>query len=76
MEVAGKNFSVLLINESSSLRAMRKVLIVLISILSVAFAQAQSAKVLADKIVGILGDKIVLKSDLLNYIDDIKRRGV
>jgi peptidyl-prolyl cis-trans isomerase SurA len=75
LEVAGKNFSVLLINESSSLRAMRKVLIVLISILSVAFAQAQSARVLADKIVGILGDKIVLKSDLLNYIDDIKRRG-
>ncbi len=37
--------------------------------------QAQSAKVLADKIVGILGDKIVLKSDLLNYIDDIQRRG-
>jgi peptidyl-prolyl cis-trans isomerase SurA len=38
-------------------------------------SQAQSAKVLADKIVGILGDKIVLKSDLANYIDDIKRKG-
>jgi peptidyl-prolyl cis-trans isomerase SurA len=38
-------------------------------------AQAQQAKVLVDKIVGILGDKIVLKSDLLNYIDDMKRRG-
>ena len=54
---------------------MRKVLILLLSILFVGAAEAQSAKVLADKIVGILGDKIVLKSDLLNYIDDIKRKG-
>lgn len=55
---------------------MRKALILFVSILFIsAGARAQSAKVLADKIVGILGDKIVLKSDLLNYIDDIKRRG-
>lgn len=36
---------------------------------------AQTAKLLADKIVAIVGDKIVLRSDLLNYIDDIKRQG-
>jgi len=41
----------------------------------VGVANAQSARVLADKIVGILGDKIVLKSDISNYIDDIKRKG-
>jgi peptidyl-prolyl cis-trans isomerase SurA len=34
-----------------------------------------SARVLADKIVGIVGDKIVLRSDLVNYIDDMKRQG-
>lgn len=54
---------------------MRKAIIFFFSILLVNMAQAQQAKVLVDKIVGILGDKIVLKSDLLNYIDDMKRRG-
>ena len=51
--------------------------IVLIVLFTVLFAgvKAQSARVLADKIVGILGDKIVLKSDISNYIDDIKRKG-
>ena len=38
-------------------------------------ARAQSARVLADKIAGIVGDKIVLKSEIINYIDDIKRQG-
>ena len=38
-------------------------------------AEAQSARVLADKIAGIVGDKIVLKSEIINYIDDIKRQG-
>ncbi len=43
-----------------------------------AYAQqktGQSHKVLADKIVAVLGDKIVLRSDILNYIDDEKRQG-
>ena len=41
------------------------------------FAQktGQSHKVLADKIVAVLGDKIILRSDILNYIDDEKRQG-
>jgi len=38
-------------------------------------ARAQTARVLADKIAGIVGDKIVLKSEIINYIDDIKRQG-
>ena len=38
-------------------------------------ARAQSARVLADKIVGIVGDKIVLRSDLTNYIEDMRRQG-
>jgi peptidyl-prolyl cis-trans isomerase SurA len=37
--------------------------------------KAQSARVLADKIAGIVGDKIVLKSEIINYIDDIRRQG-
>lgn len=38
-------------------------------------AQGQSHKVLADKIIGVVGDKIVLKSDITNYIEDQKRQG-
>ena len=35
---------------------------------------AQSKKVVADKIVGQVGDKIILQSDILNTIADIKRQ--
>ncbi|MFT3748218.1 MAG: peptidylprolyl isomerase [Agriterribacter sp.] len=38
-------------------------------------AQGQSHKVLADKIIGVVGDKIVLRSDITNYIEDEKRQG-
>lgn len=38
------------------------------------FAQAPR-KVVADKIVGIVGDKIILKSDVYNEIQDRQRRG-
>jgi peptidyl-prolyl cis-trans isomerase SurA len=54
---------------------MRKFFFIILPLLFAAGAQAQSARVLADKIIGILGDKIVLKSDIANYIDDIKRKG-
>jgi peptidyl-prolyl cis-trans isomerase SurA len=39
------------------------------------FMQAQNHKVVADQIVGIVGDKIVLQSDVTNSILDAKRRG-
>lgn len=39
------------------------------------FVQAQNHKVVADQIVGIVGDKIVLQSDVTNSILDAKRRG-
>ncbi len=54
---------------------MRKFILFLVSLCFLQIADAQSAKVLVDKIAGILGDKIVLKSDLTNYIEDIQRRG-
>ena len=38
-------------------------------------SKAQTARVLADRIIAIVGDKIVLKSDIVNYMDDIKRQG-
>jgi len=38
-------------------------------------AVAQTHKVVADKIVGIVGDKIILKSDVTNEILDRQRRG-
>ena len=37
-------------------------------------AEAQSMKVVADKIVGQVGDKIILKSDIVNAIADIRRQ--
>ncbi|MBU3743247.1 MAG: peptidylprolyl isomerase, partial [Sediminibacterium sp.] len=37
-------------------------------------AQAQTMKVVADKIVGQVGDKIILKSDITNSIADLKRQ--
>jgi peptidyl-prolyl cis-trans isomerase SurA len=38
-------------------------------------AKGQTPRVLADKVIGIVGDKIVLRSDIFNYIDDAKRNG-
>jgi peptidyl-prolyl cis-trans isomerase SurA len=40
-----------------------------------AVVQAQSAKVVADKIAGIVGDRIILQSDIKNSIADIQRQG-
>ena len=35
---------------------------------------AQSKKVVADKIVGQVGDKIILQSDIMNAMSDMKRQ--
>lgn len=45
-----------------------------LSISSAAFAQPQ--KLLADKIIGIVGNKIVLKSDVDNSLSDMQRQGI
>lgn len=39
------------------------------------FAQSQPKKVVADKILGIVGDRIILQSDIKNSISDIVRQG-
>ena len=54
---------------------MKKILVFGLILLASQVATAQSARLLADKIVAIVGDKIVLRSDLVNYIDDMKRGG-
>ncbi|HET9055545.1 MAG TPA: peptidylprolyl isomerase [Chitinophagaceae bacterium] len=48
-------------------------LLILVSIFS--SAQGQPKKVLADKVVGVVGDRIILKSDIDNSIEDAKRQG-
>ena len=52
---------------------MKKILFAALSLLSSA-AMAQQ-KVVADKIVGIVGDKIILKSEIFIANEDIKRQG-
>lgn len=57
---------------------MKQVLFLISALVLSAAAMAQggqSHKVLADKIVAVIGDKIVLRSDILNYIEDEKRQG-
>jgi peptidyl-prolyl cis-trans isomerase SurA len=54
---------------------MKKAFLSAMLLLGALLANAQTARVLADKIAGIVGDKIVLRSEIYNYIDDIKRQG-
>jgi len=56
---------------------MKKIFILSLffTILATAFAQGQSAKVVADKILAIVGDRIILYSDIQNTIADAIRNG-
>ena len=53
---------------------MKKLLGLFLAIAGFHIVNAQRA-VVADKIVGIVGDKIILKSDITNAIADAKRQG-
>jgi len=53
---------------------MKKFFGLFLAVIGFQFANAQRA-VVADKIVGIVGDKIILKSDITNAIADAKRQG-
>lgn len=55
--------------------AMKRFLILVAGLFSLHGAMAQHKKVLADKIVGIVGDKIILYSEIHDAISDRKRRG-
>ncbi|NIM36283.1 MAG: peptidylprolyl isomerase, partial [Hydrotalea flava] len=55
---------------------MKQFLLVSILFFSVsATIKAQVQKVVADKIVAQVGDKIILRSDVMNAISDAKRQG-
>jgi len=48
---------------------------VLLSAVAIAQPQSNSAKIVADKIIAIVGDRIILNSDIKNSIEDARRRG-
>lgn len=55
---------------------MRKLFSAFFSLFVLAIsASAQQHKVVADKIVGIVGDKVILQSDISNAIMDLQRQG-
>lgn len=55
---------------------MKKLLLLFLGIFSLAIAShAQPQKIVADKILAIVGDKIILYSDIENSISDIRRQG-
>lgn len=55
---------------------MKRLLSFCFSLFSFAFsAHSQSQKIVADKIVGIVGDKIILQSDIRNAVADMSRQG-
>ncbi len=47
-----------------------------VSMLIVTVGFAQPAKIVADKIVAVVGDKVILKSDIDNTITDMQRQGM
>lgn len=55
---------------------MKKLVFVFLALISIAsLSLAQQKKIVADKIVGIVGDKIILHSDITNAIADLSRQG-
>jgi peptidyl-prolyl cis-trans isomerase SurA len=59
---------------------MKHILLITGAVLSTVIAAAQSVsqpkRVIADKIIAVVGDKIVLKSDVENSIADMQRQGI
>ena len=53
---------------------MKKILIIIAAFFLTLPVLAQPHKVVADKIIGIVGDKIILRSDVYNEIQDKQRR--
>jgi peptidyl-prolyl cis-trans isomerase SurA len=54
---------------------MKQCILCTLLCVSLLAASAQKSKVVADKIAGVVGDRIILRSDLLNEILDRQRRG-
>lgn len=57
---------------------MKKGFLFLLAVVAIGSAQqalAQTKKVVADKIIAKVGDRIILQSDIVNAVEDIKRQG-
>lgn len=54
---------------------MKRLFILSVFIFTFSAVFAQSKKIVADKIVAIVGDRIILHSDIANSISDMKRQG-
>jgi len=54
---------------------MKRIFFFFLALVALASAQAQPQKIVADKIVGIVGDRIILQSDIKNAVADMQRQG-
>lgn len=54
---------------------MKKLLFFFVAILFAAASFAQAKKIVADKIIAVVGDRIILKSEITNAIADLSRQG-
>ena len=56
---------------------MRKIFTctLLLTLVAFSISQAQPKKVVADKIIAVVGDKIILQSDIQNSMSDMSRQG-
>jgi peptidyl-prolyl cis-trans isomerase SurA len=55
---------------------MKRIVLGFFAALLCTVAVAQPAKVVADKVVAVVGDKLILKSDIDNSITDMQRQGI
>lgn len=54
---------------------MKRILTFTFLLFAVVAVQAQAKKIVADKIIGVVGDRIILQSDIKNAIADMSRQG-
>jgi peptidyl-prolyl cis-trans isomerase SurA len=54
---------------------MKRILLFLLVAIVFKTTQAQQQKIVADKIIGIVGDRIILQSDIKNAVADMARQG-
>jgi peptidyl-prolyl cis-trans isomerase SurA len=55
---------------------MKRIVLFILMGIGIFAAKAQPAKVLADKVVAVVGDKLILKSEIDNSLTDMQRQGM
>ena len=58
------------------MRILNKMILTSFLLISGTFLMAQPKKVVADKIIAVVGNKIVLQSDIDNSLQDMTRQGM